>query len=56
MSSEGQANTQIEIIKEETDLGVLFDPSLKFSAHIAKCAAKANSLLGLIKRTFSFTL
>jgi hypothetical protein len=54
MSSERQANTQIEIIKEEKDLGVIFDPSLKFSAHIAKCAAKANSMLGLINRTFSF--
>ena len=35
-------------------VGVLFDSSMKFSKHYsAKSAAKANSMVGLIKRTFT---
>ena len=37
---------------QESDLGVLFDPSLSFSAHHVRTTAKANSRLGLIKRSF----
>ena len=37
---------------EETDLGITFEEGFNFSKHIAKIAAKANSRLGLIKRTF----
>jgi ribonuclease P/MRP protein subunit RPP40 len=42
----------IDEVLEEKDLGVTFDPSLKFSKHIANCASKANKVLGLIRRTF----
>ena len=41
-------------IEEENDLGVLFNSSLKFGNHINKIVHKANRLLGLIKRTFSY--
>ena len=41
-------------IEEENDLGVLFNSSLKFGNHISKIVHKANRLLGLIKRTFSY--
>ena len=41
-------------IEEENDLGVLFISSLKFGNHISKIVHKANRLLGLIKRTFSY--
>lgn len=37
---------------EEKDVGVTFDPSLKFRIHIRNMVAKANSRLGLIKRNF----
>ena len=39
---------------EENDLGVLFNSSLKFGNHINKIVHKANRLLGLIMRTFSY--
>ena len=35
-------------------MGVLFNSSLKFGNHINKILHKANRLLGLIKRTFSY--
>jgi len=34
---------------EEKDLGIWFDPSLKFSIHIASAVKKANQILGLIR-------
>ena len=37
---------------QEKDLGIEVSSNLKFSAHIAKISAKANSRLGIIKRTF----
>ena len=45
---------QLDGIEEENDLGVLFNSSLKFGNHIHKIVHKANRLLGLIKRTFSY--
>ena len=38
---------------EEQDLGVLFTPNLKFSEHISKITRKTNSVVGIIKRSFS---
>ena len=38
---------------EEQDLGVLLTPNLKFSEHISKITCKANSVVGIIKRSFS---
>ena len=39
---------------EEKDLGVIFDPTLKFDIHINSIISKANSMLGIIKRNFLF--
>ena len=39
---------------EEKDLGVIFDKELLFDKHITKSINKANSMIGLIRRTFSF--
>ena len=44
----------LENATEEKDLGVLISDDLSFSKHIAKCAAKANSMLGVIKRCFDY--
>ena len=41
-------------VKEEKDLGILISDTLTFSSHIGKIAAKANSVLGIIRRTFSY--
>lgn len=38
----------------EKDLGVTFQSDLKFDSHICNCVNKANRILGVIKRTFSF--
>ncbi|CAF1064320.1 unnamed protein product [Brachionus calyciflorus] len=38
----------------ERDLGIFFNCNLKWSTHINACVNKANSTLGLIKRTFKY--
>ena len=38
----------------EKDLGVMFDTSLSFDAHIHNVVNRANQMLGIIKRCFSF--
>jgi len=38
---------------EERDLGILFTPNLKFSQHINQIACKVNSVIGIIKQSFS---
>ena len=44
--------TAIAEVDQETDLGVTFDQTLTFSTHHDKSTKKANSRLGLIKRSF----
>ena len=46
--------TEIQIVMEEKDLGVLVDNKVKFSKHIAAAAARANRKLGLLKHTFKY--
>ena len=43
---------QIDTVKQEKDLGVTFDSELKFSVHIRNVVSKANSRVGILKRTF----
>jgi hypothetical protein len=50
---DGLSRSDLEIKDEEKDLGVVFDPSLKFSKHVGKVANKANRIAGLIRRTFT---
>ena len=40
--------------KSETDLGILISDNLSWSDHVAKCAKKANRVLGMVKHTFSY--
>ena len=47
------ANTQLETVDEEKDLGVLISEDLKPSAHCIHSYSKANRMLGLINRTIS---
>ncbi|XP_071506736.1 uncharacterized protein B0403.1-like [Diadema antillarum] len=51
---DGITRTKIETREEEKDLGVTFDPTLKFSKHVGRVANKANSIVGLIRRTFDY--
>ena len=48
----GGIRKDLEVREEEKDLGVTFDPTLKFSKHVGVIANKANRIVGLIKRTF----
>ena len=44
----------IEEDSEEKDLGILFEKNLKFNKHKTVTVKRANKLVGLIRRTFSF--
>ena len=45
---------EMEHVFEEKDLGVTFDSEISFDDHITCQVNKANSLAGLIRRTFSY--
>ena len=46
-------DSQLTCDSEEKDVGVLFDETLKFKKHINNMISKANSRIGMIKRSFS---
>ena len=50
----GEDESVLNICSEEKDLGVIFDGKLSFDAHIQNCISKANRILGVIKRSFSY--
>jgi len=41
-------------IEMEKELGTSFEPTLKFSVHVANTVNKANQFLGLIRRSFTY--
>ena len=43
----------LQNLKKGKDLGILIDDKLKFHTHTSSVIKKANSILGLIKRSFS---
>jgi hypothetical protein len=45
-------NTKIERQEFIRDLGIIFDKKLKFDLHVKEKVAKANNILGIIKRNF----
>ena len=51
MGNDQKAINKAEIVK---DAGVTFDSSLKFEAHMSDKINKANSTLGIIRRTFEY--
>ena len=46
--------TRLKVVKAEKDLGIIIDSKLGFVQHIDSIVKKATSLLGMIKRTFSY--
>jgi ribonuclease P/MRP protein subunit RPP40 len=46
--------SKLEITSSERDLGIQVNDSLKFSEHIRNSAAKASSMLGMMRRTFVY--
>ena len=49
-----QYGDELDHVFEEKDLGVIIDMELTFEEHIATKVKKANGIMGLIRRTFSF--
>ena len=45
---------EMEHVFTEKDLGITFDSNMSFDEHIACKISKANSMMGLIRRTFSY--
>jgi hypothetical protein len=52
--ADSNGRTYLEETSLEKDLGIWFDDSLKFHEHVMKAAEKANQILGLIRRTFTY--
>ena len=46
-------NMVLDEIEAEKDLGVFIDNQLSFKSHIANAAAKANKVVGIIRRSFN---
>ena len=49
---QGSERKEISSKMQERDLGIIFSPDLKFREHMNQCINKANSKIGLIRRTF----
>ena len=47
-------NSNLEVVSEEKDLGVIFTDSFKPSSQCCKAAKTANQILGMVKRNFNF--
>ena len=45
---------KINVCESEKDLGVTFDRQFSFDPHIQRVVGKANQMLGIIKRAFTF--
>ena len=45
---------QLKNVNQETDLGITVDSSLSFDQHVQAKVNKANSITGLIRRTFNY--
>ena len=44
----------VEQVESEKDVSVTFESAFRFDRHILNCVNKANRMLGLIKRTFTY--
>ncbi len=47
-------NNELDHVFEEKDLGVIFDMELNFEEHMSNKIKKANGIMGLIRRSFSY--
>ena len=47
-------NNELEMVKEEKDLGVLITNDLKASSQCVQACNKANRILGMIRRTIIY--
>ncbi|PJE77517.1 hypothetical protein CI610_03559 [invertebrate metagenome] len=54
MEGSGGERIQLEHVKNEKDIGVTIDEDLNFKTHIQLIVNKANSIVGLIRRSFVY--
>ena len=54
MQDENVISYPLQSVEEEKDLGVWIDSKLKFSNHVEHAVSKANRILGLIRRSFTY--
>ena len=47
-------DTKIGVTTNERDLGVQIDPDLKFNQHVETVTRKANRMLGMIRRAYTY--
>ena len=47
-------DTKIGVTTNERDLGVQIDPDLKFNQHVETVTSKANRMLGMIRRAYTY--
>ena len=52
--SYSMGNTKLKSVKQEKDIGIIIDSDLSFGEHISCKVNKANKVMGLIRRTFSY--
>ena len=50
----GIDDVRLEIVTKEKDLGIIFDHTLSFEEHITAKVNKANSLMGMLRRSFTY--
>ena len=50
----GNNLVNIKTCTEEKDLGVTFDNILKFNVHIQNAVSTPNTMIGILRRTFTF--
>ena len=54
LPDKNNAKTIISKVNKEKDIGVTIDSNLKFNEHIAEKLNKANKIIKLIRRTFTY--
>ena len=51
---DGGQTVPLQQVTEEKDLGITFCEILEFDKHILNCVNKANKILGLVNRSFTY--
>ena len=54
MTSNDNTLTQLMRVQNEKDVGVIFDEDLNFQEEISSRVSKGNSIMGTIRRTYTF--
>ena len=50
----GMDDVKLKVVDKEKDLGIIFDNTLSFEEHITSKVNKANSLVGMLRRSFVY--